>query len=63
MFILSSTKNEPNELKFDTLDVLGVGILQLFEAMQIMGVESENVRGDHENLPKFTSKVNYLCQL
>ncbi len=61
MFILSSAKTEPNELKFGTV-AMGVGILQPLQAlasMQIVGVESENVRGGHENSCKFTSEVKY----
>ncbi len=53
---------ERNELKFGTLTVSGVGLLQPLEAlaaMQIVGVASENVRWGHENSPKFTSKVKH----
>ncbi len=59
---LCCAKSEPNELKFGVLTMLGVGILQPLEALaaiQTVGVGSENVRGGHENSPKFTSEVNY----
>ncbi len=62
---LCTAKSEPNELKFGALTMLGVGILQPLQALaaiQIMGVGSENVRGGHENAPKFTSEVNYFYQ-
>ncbi len=59
---LYSTNTEPNELKFGILAMPGVGILQPLEAlaaMQILRVARENVRGGHENSPKFTYEVNY----
>ncbi len=62
---LCTAKTEPNELTFGTLTMYGAGLLQPLQApaaMQIVGVESENVRCGHERLPKFTSELNYFCQ-
>ncbi len=59
---LCTAKAEPNELKFGTLTMLGVGTLQPLEALaaiQIVGVGSENVRCGHENSPEFTFNVKY----
>ncbi len=59
---LCSAKTEPNELKFGTLTMSGIRMLQPLQAlaaMQVVGVGSENGRGGHENWCKFTSEVNY----
>ncbi len=60
---LYSARSEPNKLKFGTLTVLMAYLLQPLEtlaAMQIVGVESENVSWSHENSHKLASKVK-LC--
>ncbi len=60
MLPLCSAKTKPNELKFGTLTMSSVGLLQPLEApaaMQTVVVGSENIRWGHKNSSKSMSKV------